>query len=116
MTKYKFIYIAGPMTGYESFNYPAFEKMEKQLIDAFWCKPDNILNPIRIADGDTTKPYSFYIRESIKMIENATDVVFLDGWEKSKGAVLEYHIAKTMGLNMLDQNLYPLPENLTFTI
>lgn len=104
------------MTGYDNFNYPSFEQMEKILIDAFWCKPENILNPIRIADGDTTKPYDFYIRASIHMIAEATDVVFLDGWEKSKGAVLEYHIAKTMGLNLLDQNFNPLPENLTFTI
>ena len=104
------------MTGYESFNYPAFEKMEKRLIEEFWCKPENILNPIRIADGVTSKPYDFYIRESIKMVADATDVVFLDGWEKSKGAVLEYHVAKTMGLNLLDQSFNTLPENLTFTI
>lgn len=78
------------MTGHESFNYPAFEKMEKRLIEEFWCKPENILNPIRIADGDTSKPYDFYIRASIHMIAEATDVVFLDGWKRSRGAVEQY--------------------------
>jgi hypothetical protein len=34
--------------------------------------------------------------------------VFLDGWEKSKGANLEKHCADAMGINCYDQRFNPL--------
>lgn len=97
-------YLAGPMTGLKDFNYPAFMHMEQRLLSTMDCAHE-ILNPITIADGDTTQPYEFYIRESIKMLLRANAVVFLEGWEKSNGARLEYDIAKSLKLRMYDHNL-----------
>ena len=99
------VYIAGPMTGLPQHNYPSFMEMENHLRKMGY---DNILNPARIADGDTTKPYSFYIRESLKMISKADFVIFLKGWEKSKGAVLEKHCADSMGIPCYDQSFCDL--------
>lgn len=95
------VYIAGPMTGLPQHNYPEFFKMEKILKDMGY---KNVLNPAKIADGDTSKPYSFYIRESLKLISKADFVVFLKGWEKSKGANLEKHCADSMGIPCYDQS------------
>lgn len=61
------------MTGLPEHNYPEFFKMENVLKDMGY---NNILNPARIANGDTTKPYSFYIRECLKMISGADFVIF----------------------------------------
>lgn len=96
------IYIAGPMTGLPDYNYPKFHKMEKLLYDIGFV---NILNPAEIAGGNTSYHYSYYIRESLKMIVRADAVVFLNGWENSKGANLELHAAKLMGLKCWNENL-----------
>jgi len=103
-------YIAGGMTGIKDFNYPAFADMERYLLNVMDCAHE-VLNPITIADGDTTQPYEFYIRESIKMLLRANAVVFLEGWEKSNGARLEHSIAKALKLKMYNHNLEILKEN-----
>ena len=88
------------MTGLPDYNYPEFYKMEEILEKMGY----NVLNPARIANGEKNHPYDFYIRESLKLISNADLVIFLDGWEKSKGAQLEFHCAKTMKIPTLDKN------------
>jgi hypothetical protein len=95
------IYIAGPMTGLPSYNYPKFLSVEEDLKKMGY---KNILNPARIANGETGKAYSYYIRESLNLIKNADAVVFLNGWENSKGANLEHHCAKLMNLKIFDEN------------
>lgn len=96
------IYIAGPMTGLPDHNYPKFHSMERLLRKIGYS---NILNPADIAGGETYYHYSYYIRESLKLIARADAVVFLNGWENSKGANLEYHAASLMGLKCWNENL-----------
>jgi len=99
------VYIAGPMSGLPQHNYPAFHEMESILRKMGYS---NILNPAKIANGDTSKQYSYYIRESLKLVSQADFVVFLDGWEKSKGANLEKHCADAMGINCYSQSFVDL--------
>lgn len=103
-------YIAGPMTGYPDFNHPAFFAKEKELLNvlSFVGGPFSIINPAKIADGDTTKEYAFYIKESLALLEKANAVVFLEGWKNSKGARLEAAYAVALGLHMYDHELNPL--------
>jgi hypothetical protein len=102
------IYIAGPMTGLPDYNYPKFLSVEADLKKMGY---KHILNPARIANGETGKCYSYYIRESLNLIKNADAVVFLNGWEKSKGANLEHHCSTLMGLKTFDENYYSLDHN-----
>lgn len=81
------LYIAGPMTGYEDFNYPAFLTMEEQLQYYGY----RVINPARL--GDQSKDWQWNMKQCIRAIPDADGVVFLNGWEKSRGASLEYHIA-----------------------
>ena len=46
MTQKNKIYIAGPMTGYENYNYPKFFKIENILKEKGWI----VVNPARITD------------------------------------------------------------------
>lgn len=104
------VYIAGPMTGLPEHNYPEFNKMEDILRKMGY---NNVLNPAKIADGDTSKQYSFYIRESLKLVAQADFVIFLNGWEKSKGAKLEKHCADSMGIPCYSQSFENLNKNET---
>lgn len=99
------IYIAGPMSGLPSYNYPKFLSVEADLRAMGY---ENILNPAKIANGKTGLCYSYYIRESLNLIKDADAVVFLDGWQNSKGAQLEYHCATTMNLKLFDERYSPL--------
>jgi len=96
----KRVYISGPMTGLPDFNYPAFDVMEKKLIN---LGIRMILNPAKIANGDTSREYTYYIKESIDLLLHADYVVFLKGWTNSKGALLEYHCAKMFGCTLLNE-------------
>lgn len=84
------IYIAGPMTGIEDFNHPAFHHAEHWL--QTFSAADTI-NPAKNFDGDTTLNRSAYIRKGIAQVLRSTSVLVLDGWEKSEGARLEVAVA-----------------------
>ena len=94
------IYIAGPMTGYENFNFPAFfaaeEWLEKQGYE--------VVNPARLDDGDTTKTWEHYIRRDLKiMLDHCNSIALLDGWEKSRGANIEAFVASQLGFQVFEQ-------------
>lgn len=88
------IYIAGPMTGYPDFNYPAFEEAEARLATAGF----KVLSPHRNGDGDTTKPWDWYMRAALKQLVSCDAVALLDGWQQSRGASLEQHVATAIGI------------------
>ena len=88
------IYIAGPMTGIEDYNFPAFHGAADQL-RAMGHDP---INPATSFGGRQDLPYDMYIREAVRMVAMADAIILLDGWERSKGALTEDMIAVTCGL------------------
>lgn len=102
------VYLAGPMTGYPEFNFPAFFEAEKRWTD----KKYEVLNPARTDNGDTTKEHKYYMRRDIEMLLDADAVAFLPGWQNSKGATVEYVVAQAISLPMFDAITgKPLSEN-----
>ena len=97
----KKVYIAGPMTGIDDFNRPAFFEMEKILNGH-----DRIaLNPATLPGG---LRQSEYMDICFAMIRAADAVVFLDGWKDSEGAKAEYAYAKKIGLPLYHSDLNPM--------
>jgi hypothetical protein len=87
------VYIAGPMSGIEGFNYPAFDTAEDEL-RAIGHEP---INPAR-RGIEPTWTWADYMRHAIRDVTNADAIHLLDGWESSKGARLEATIADALGL------------------
>lgn len=89
------VYVAGPMTGYPELNYPAFaavcERLRKLGFEA--VSPAEI-NPI-------TTPYREAMVNDIRALIECDHIVMLDGWEQSKGATLEYHIAQVLDIPVI---------------
>ncbi len=89
------VYVAGPMTGYPDLNYPAFalasDRLRQRGFDA--VSPAE-LNPI-------TEEYKTAMRNDIIALIDCDLILRLDGWEKSKGATLENHIAEVMKIPVL---------------
>ena len=87
-------YIAGPMTGIDKFNRPAFDGAAKRLRE-----PGGIvINPADNFGGDQTLQHDQYMRYSIHQLLVATDIYMLKGWMDSAGARVEYEVAMSLGL------------------
>ena len=101
-------YISGPMTGLPEYNYPAFFAMEKKLqAIGHW----QIVNPARLPHQPTWRKYMV---QDILYLLDCTHVIMLCGWQNSKGAKLEHHIAKELGITILyeESALCPLSMSL----
>lgn len=103
----KSIYIAGPMTGYDQWNFPAFFDAEKQLLELGY----EVINPAH-NDGTTVEAalesagnperpnhsWAWYMRRDLPHVLEVDAVCVLPGWQQSKGAALEVHVATAIGL------------------
>jgi hypothetical protein len=90
------IYVAGPMTGLPEFNFPAFHAAAAKLRSLGY----EVENP---AENPTPPCGSWlaYMRMAVAQVATCDAVVLLPGWEASKGARVEFHLAEGMGLRVL---------------
>jgi hypothetical protein len=93
------VYIAGPMTGLPGFNYPAFYDAAVRLSRA-GHEPFNPANIEALNDTGEPKPWDWYMRHALANLIWADGVALLPGWESSKGATLEHHVALQLGLDV----------------
>lgn len=88
------LYVCGPMTGLPGLNFRAFFEADKQLRDCGY----EVLNPADRAGRTEGMPWSWYLRRCIKDVADSDGVALLTGWDKSKGAALERHIAQQLNM------------------
>lgn len=100
------LYIAGPMTGFENFNYPMFNAAAKQLRAAGY----DVLCPTEVDEDqdcslppseDEAKPWDWYMRRTIRQVTEADGIALLNWVElrdlfNSKGVMLELIIAHNL--------------------
>jgi nucleoside 2-deoxyribosyltransferase len=89
----KKIYIAGPMTGLPDLNFQAFHG------EAAWLRAmgKEVVNPAEINPAPTKK-WEDCMRADIAQLVTCDGIHLLEGWEKSRGATLEHHIASSLGM------------------
>lgn len=92
------IYIAGPMTGLPEFNYPAFNNAAAAL--RVHCA--DVVSPTELHDGDTSRPYDYYLRLGLRALLDCDEIVLLPGWENSRGARLELAVAEALGMKVTE--------------
>jgi hypothetical protein len=96
------IYLSGPMTGYEDFNYPAFRSAASYLRTLGL----EVFDPSECFNGDQTLSKETYMREDIRAVLSARMVVTLEGWEQSSGAQLEVEVAKAIGVPVISYDTF----------
>jgi hypothetical protein len=89
------IYIAGPMTGRVQFNYPAFHQAATLLRAAGHVVINPAENP-----APSCGSWLGYMRMSVAQVASVDCLVMLPGWPFSKGARIEYLLAKLLGLGV----------------
>ena len=87
------VYIAGPMTGRPQFNYPAFHQAAALLRAAGHI----VINPAENS-APVCGSWLGYMRMSVAQVASVDCLVMLPGWPFSKGARIEFILAKLLGL------------------
>lgn len=91
------IYIAGPMTGLQDFNRPAFKAAALDLS----LQGNAVLNPANLPDGLSKAEY---MDICVAMLRCSDSIFLLQGWEKSLGARAEIALARTLELEIIFQD------------
>lgn len=108
----KKVYVAGPMRGYHQSNFPAFDQAASYLRGRGF----EVFNP---ADHDREMGFNGFesdqpisaetfhemFRWDLARVSESDFVVFLDGWQKSRGACAERTVAHYLGIPCYDIQL-----------
>lgn len=87
------VYVSGPMTGLPEYNYPAFHA----AADALRAAGFGVENPAE-NEAPPCGSWAGYMRRAIHQVARSHALYMLEGWEASRGARLEVHIALELGL------------------
>ena len=107
MSSERLHYLAGPMTGIAQFNFPAFDDAANRLREC----GINVISPAEMDDPETRAAAlasvdgrllngasgghtwgSFLARDVRIVADRVHGIIFLPGWEKSRGARLEAYV------------------------
>lgn len=94
----KRIYVCGPMTGLPKLNYPRFNEVAGKLRKQGFL----VNNPAEIK-GDETWTWEMYMREALKLMLECEIVLVLNGYEHSRGAMVEIQLAKELGMKVVTE-------------
>jgi hypothetical protein len=89
------VYISGPMTDLPQLNFPAFHAAAKALRAMGF----EVINPAEL-NPDPKADWHLCMRTDVKALCDCDGLVLLPGWEDSKGAHLELHLAHRFGMKI----------------
>ena len=96
------VYISGPMTGLPDNNFPSFHSAAAALRACGY----EVVNPAEIDPGvsaDIVGEKAFWqacMRADIRALCECEALALLPGWERSKGAHLELHLAHRLDMQI----------------
>lgn len=93
------VYLAGPMTGLPDLNFPAFHVAAASLRASGY----EVVSPAEI-NSDPSAGWIASMRRDIPELCTCDAIALLPGWESSKGAKLELHIARQLGMREIFVN------------
>lgn len=88
------IYISLPISGHYIEDVKKRCEAAKKKIKAKGHEP---VSPIDLCNGDYSQPYSYYLGIDIQALLECDAVLFLDGYQNSKGCTLELAAAQIYG-------------------
>lgn len=83
------LYLAGPMSGIEEHNYPAFRAAAQRLREAGY----DVRSPAEHDIAISGQPWDFWMRRALRQMLLCDGVATLPGWQASRGACLEVEVA-----------------------
>lgn len=95
------VYLAGPMTGYPEFNFPAFKAAASDIDEMGVGQVWHTANGTP-PDPEDAPPWSVYLRVALRKLLHCNAVVVLPGWRESRGARLEVYVALELGMPVVE--------------
>lgn len=99
------VFLSGPMTGYEKFNFPKFDELEKVLRDDYGF---NVVNPAHISRKFKKEEilkhedaFRQMVTEQLDAEKECNTIFLLSGWEKSSGVRAELQFALEHGIDIM---------------
>jgi hypothetical protein len=90
----KRVYLSGPMSGIADNNFPAFHEWAARLrADGF-----DVVSPAEIQEAGT---WELCLRADLRELCTCEAIALMPGWENSKGANLELHVAHRLGMEVI---------------
>jgi hypothetical protein len=90
------IYLSGPMSNLPELNFPAFHAAAVSLRASGY----EVINPAEITT-DPDANWEDCLRLDIAQLVTCVGIALLPGWENSRGAKLEKHIAEALGMRLI---------------
>lgn len=94
------VYISGPITGMPELNRPAFASAAAGLRAAGFTAVD----PFEVCQAPAS--WEDAMRADVKALMDCTAVATLPGWTGSRGARLEVHVARELGMQVQDLHVW----------
>lgn len=95
-------YLAGPMSGYHELNFPLFNSEAARLralgYDVINPAEIDPTNPVFATPAEHLAHWRRCMRADIAALVTCDGIALLQGWERSKGASLEHHVATELGM------------------
>lgn len=90
----KRVYLSGPMTGIAGNNFPAFHEWAARLR----AQGYDVVSPAEIQEAGS---WEMCLRADLRELCTCDAIALMPGWENSKGANLELHVAHRLGMGVL---------------
>jgi hypothetical protein len=90
------LFLSGPMTGKQGFNYEEFAKVTSYLRSL----GHEVFSPHETANGETHYARELYMWQALMGLLSCEALVQLPGWEESRGATTEYRVAVETGMDI----------------
>lgn len=106
-------YLAGPMTGYDEHNFPAFRKYAKWLRQHGY----EVVSPeeLETAEGPgPRKSWEYYLKRDLRELLTCNCIALLPGWQKSRGATLEVYTGWRLGFSIFNAEDFTTVDVSTF--
>lgn len=102
------IYVSGPMAGYPEHNFPAFKDATARLRAAGFkvlcptecAMPCGCEGALAVCDEGPHDWADFVRWDLVAMLQEARALAMLPGWENSRGARLERHVALALKMRV----------------
>lgn len=88
------VYLSGPMSGIADNNFPEFHRWA----EALRSKGFGVVSPAEIQEAGT---WELCLRADLSELCTCDGIALMPGWEGSKGAHLELHVAHRLGMKVL---------------
>lgn len=97
------VYISGKISGLPLNNVIEKFKWHASLLESKGHEP---INPIDISPFHDSKDWYYYMVDDIAALLKCDAIYMLKDWGQSRGARIEYQIAKELGLQILFEGEY----------